>query len=237
MYFLISMVDYFYQKKKNSFLKTKLPKKIDVFFDIGSHYCQTIQDLYKNFYLKNVYAFEPSKKNFIKLKKKVDKLKTKYVLSKINIYPYGVGKSEEVLFLNEISDGESNTFNDLNINSNYFKKKKFILTLFGLKKFFQAKTPTKIISLKQFIKEEKINKIDFIKIDTEGYEYNALLGLEDEIRKVKFILFEHHYDNMIIKNYKFKDIHKLLIENDFERIFKTKMPFRKSFDYIYKNKN
>ena len=42
---------------------------------------------------------------------------------------------------------------------------------------------------------------------------------------------------MIIKNYNFKDIHKLLIDNGFKKIFKVKMPFRKSFDYIYQKKN
>ena len=97
--------------------------------------------------------------------------------------------------------------------------------------------PTKIIRLKDFIEQEKIDKIDFMKIDTEGFEFNILLGLEKDINKVQFILFEHHYDNMIIKNYKFKDIHKLLNNNGFKKIFKTKMPFRKSFDYIYENKN
>ena len=110
-------------------------------------------------------------------------------------------------------------------------------TLFGIKKFINNKVPTKIISLKNFMLEKNIDKIDFIKIDTEGFEYNTLLGLKDYIKKVKFILFEHHYDNMLIKNYKFRDIHELLKENGFEKVFKTKMPFRKSFDYIYKNKN
>ena len=125
----------------------------------------------------------------------------------------------------------------MNVNSVYFKKKKFITTFFGTKKFIKDKVPTKIIRLKDFILQERINKIDFIKIDTEGFEFNILLGLEEDIKKVKFILFEHHYDNMIIKDYKYKDIHKLLIDNGFQKIFKTKLPFRKSFDYIYENKN
>ena len=156
---------------------------------------------------------------------------------KIKIFPYGLGNKNDVLQLNEIADGVSNTFNALNINSRYFKRKKFITTLFGIKKFIKNKVPTKVIRLKEFIDQEKIDKIDFIKIDTEGFEFNILLGLENDIKKVKFILFEHHYDNMIIKNYKFKDINKLLKDNGFKKIFKTRMPFRKSFDYIYENKN
>ena len=42
---------------------------------------------------------------------------------------------------------------------------------------------------------------------------------------------------MIIKDYKFKDIHELLKEYGFKMIKKSKMLFRKSFEYVYENKN
>jgi len=75
--------------------------------------------------------------------------------------------------------------------------------------------------------------IDFLKIDTEGYEYEILLGLEDRIKLVKVIMFEHHYDNMIKKNYTFTNINDLLVKNNFKKIYKSRMPFRKTFEYIY----
>ena len=236
MNFLFKIIDFFYQKKKYSFLKKNIDKNINIFIDVGAHQGDTISEFLEIFSIKKVYAFEPSKENFIKLKKKVAELE-KSKLVEIKISPFGLGDKNDILPLNEITDGVSNTFNSLNINSRYFKKKKFITTLFGIKKFIKNKVPTKVIRLKDFIEQEKIDKIDFMKIDTEGFEFNILLGLEKDISKVRFILFEHHYDNMIIKNYKFKDIHKLLNNNGFKKIFKTKMPFRKSFDYIYENKN
>jgi len=236
MNFLFKIIDFFYQKKKYSFLKKRINKDINIFIDIGAHHGDTISEFLEIFSINTIYAFEPSKENFNKLKVKKDEIE-KSISVKIKIFPYGLGNKNDVLQLNEIADGVSNTFNALNINSRYFKRKKFITTLFGIKKFIKNKVPTKVIRLKEFIEREKIDKVDFIKIDTEGFEFNILLGLENDIKKVKFILFEHHYDNMIIKNYKFKDINKLLKDNGFKKIFKTRMPFRKSFDYIYENKN
>ena len=91
----------------------------------------------------------------------------------------------------------------------------------------------KQLSLSNYIIEKNINKIDFIKIDTEGYEYYVLKGLQNQFQKVKLILFEHHYDNMLIKNYKFTDIHNFLLKNNFKQIYKYKMAFRKTFEYVY----
>ena len=88
-----------------------------------------------------------------------------------------------------------------------------------------------------FINTKKLNNIDIIKIDTEGYEFKIIKGMGKNISKIKLIHLEHHFDDMIIKNYKLSDIHNYLKNNNFIKIFKIKMKFRKSFEYIYKNKN
>ena len=51
------------------------------------------------------------------------------------------------------------------------------------------------------------------------------------------IHFEHHFDDMIIKNYNLSDIHNYLLKKGFIKYFKVKMAFRKSFEYIYVNEN
>ena len=85
--------------------------------------------------------------------------------------------------------------------------------------------------------KNNINLIDILKIDTEGSEYDVIVGLGKNIRNVRCILFEHHYDKSLIKNYKFSDINKLLSKNGFKKVFKTKMLFRNIFEYVYLNKN
>ena len=91
--------------------------------------------------------------------------------------------------------------------------------------------------LQGFFYQNKLKEIDYLKIDTEGHEFFVLKGFDKYIKNVKVIHFEHHYDSMLIKKYKFSDIHNLLIKNNFYNSFKIKMFFRKSFEYIYLNNN
>jgi hypothetical protein len=91
--------------------------------------------------------------------------------------------------------------------------------------------------LSKIIQENKINKIDILKIDTEGFEFNVLKGVnKTDYEKINYIYLEHHYDLMINKGYTFSEINNFLVKNNFKKIFKVKMKFRKSFEYIYEKK-
>jgi len=88
--------------------------------------------------------------------------------------------------------------------------------------------------LSNILKKIQFKEIDILKIDTEGYELNVLKGISDEdFKKIRFIYFEHHFDLMIKKGYKYSDINSFLLEKNFKLKFKLKMKFRKSFEYIY----
>ena len=104
------------------------------------------------------------------------------------------------------------------------------------KSFFKKKQKIKINILSKIIYKNNISRIDVLKIDTEGYEYNVLKGIKpNDFKKINYIYFEHHYDLMIKKGYKFSDINFLLNQNNFYKKYKLKMNFRKSFEYIYEN--
>ena len=155
-------------------------------------------------------------------------LRKKFTNTNIYLENVAIGEENKDIEFNDLYETSSSTIKSLNLNSKYFKKKE---NIFG--KLIKKKIIIKQIDFKEYLNQNKINKIDLLKIDTEGYELEVLKGLKELISNVSIILFEHHYDNMIIKNYTFSDIHKLLVKENFERVFKIKMPFRKSFEYIY----
>ena len=84
---------------------------------------------------------------------------------------------------------------------------------------------------------KKLNKIDLLKIDTEGHEMYVLKGCKKTLKFINFIYFEHHYDDMLDKGYTFSDINEFLKINGFKKVYKSKMYFRKTFEYVYQNSN
>ena len=228
---ILNIFDYFHKKKILKFLlKNKFSPKI--IFDVGGHRGESLKLFTKYLNIKKIYCFEPISENFIQLEKVANKLKKLYDIN-ITIEKCGCGNIEKNIFINKLTETSSSTIQDLNYNSKYFKKKNFLL---NIKKQI-IKENIKVVMLSNYIERNEIKKIDFLKIDTEGYEYDVLLGLKDNIKKIGFVLFEHHYDDMIKKNYNYTDINNLLVKNDFVRVFKIKMFFRKTFEYIYLNKN
>jgi FkbM family methyltransferase len=232
---IIHIVDLINKRKVINFFKSKFKNNKIKVIDIGAHKGETLEIFYKNFNLEKIFCFEPNQELFEILKKK----KKKYLEDVIEIFNYGVGQKNETKELNIFQDSSSSSFNNLNEDTDYYKRKKKILSFFSKKdSFLKKRQSIKIINLSNFICENKINNIDVLKIDTEGYEFNILKGLEEkDLNNIKYIFFEHHYDLMLNKGYSFSDIDKLLKTNQFIKVKKFRMKFRKSFEYIYHNKN
>ena len=229
---ILSFFDFYYQKKLFSFLKNRGYKNFNFLFDIGAHHGESIKLFLNNFKIKNIFSFEASNENFKILEKNTKKLKKKFNDVNISIENFAVGNEEKIVKMKQMNESSSSTLNSYNVKSKYFKKKSLFLFSSKNQNFF-SEIDVKQVSLSNYINKKNINKIDFIKIDTEGYEYYVLKGLQNQFRKIKLILFEHHYDNMLIKEYKFTDIHNFLIRNNFKQIYKYKMAFRKTFEYVY----
>ena len=145
-----------------------------------------------------------------------------------------MGNENKKINIKEFYETSSSTIQDIDENSSYYKKKFRFLNFFGNNKIYDE-TEIYITKFQDYLKKNNINYIDFLKIDTEGYEYEIIKGLGEDIKNVKYLYFEHHYDLMLKKNYTFGDMNKILKMNNFNKIYKIKMPFRKVFEYIYQN--
>ena len=226
-------VDYTNKKKILNYFRSKLKDVFLVAIDVGTHKGETIDFFLDNFNIKQIYCCEPNSEVFSELNKK-----KKYQDEKIKLFNLGLGQLNEEKQLNILRDSSSSTLNPFNENSKYFKRKKKILNYFSYSDEFIAKKElVKILKTSDFINQNLIQNIDVLKIDTEGYEYKILKGINnDQFKFIKFIYFEHHYDLMLNKGYKFRDINDFLVEKGFKKSFKIKMKFRKTFEYIYENK-
>ena len=232
---VIRIFDFFHKKKIINFLKKNNKYRFNTILDIGGHKGESIELFLKYLNVNKIISFEASPLNYKILKFNLNKLKKKYKKTEIFIENFAVGNERKSLRINQFVESSSSTLKQINTNSNYFKKKYFFLKKNIDGNLFHE-IDVKMILLYDYLVEKNINNVDFLKIDTEGYEYETILGLRNKLKNVKLIFFEHHYDNMILKNYKFRDIHRILIESNFLQVLKVKMPLRKSFEYIYENK-
>ena len=226
---VINFFDYFHKKKIMKFLLSQ-KFKIDIIYDIGAHKGESINLFLKYLKPNIIYSFEALENNYNVLLENIKSIKTP---TKINVYNIALGEREKIDEINILNETSSTTLKGINQSSNYYKKKNFFFNL--TKNIIKKKI--KVTTLDKVIDDKSIEIADFCKIDTEGSEFDILVGLENKISNIKIILFEHHFDNMIIKNYNLSDIHDLLTNKNFSKIFKIKMPFRKTFEYIYINRN
>ena len=195
----IGFFDFFYQKKIFNFLKDKKLNNFNLVLDVGAHQGETINIFLKNFKIKKIISFEASPKNFLKLKNNFKKLSKKFQNSEIIIENIALSNEKKKIQFKQFDESSSSTISEIDESSSYYKKKYKILNLFGNKKNYQI-INLQTLKLSDYLLENKIGTIDFLKIDTEGTELEIIQGLDKNIEKVKLIMFEHHFDNMIKKN-------------------------------------
>jgi FkbM family methyltransferase len=221
-------IDFSHKKKIINFFKNNFKNKTITIIDVGAHEGETIKLFLKYFNIKKIISYEASKINYKKL--------NKFDNSKIILNNIALGNEEKELEFFQTSESSSSTFRKINYDSKYFKRKKKILSFFNMKEYIIKSELIKLKTLEgEFIRLD-LKDVDILKIDTEGFEFDVIKGAKDKIKSIKYILFEHHYDQMIIKDYKFSQINNYLKQQNFKKIIKFKMPLRKTFEYIYVNK-
>jgi len=186
-----------------------------IIFDGGANignYSLLINKFHPN---AKIYSFEPVKATFQKLKENTK--------SRSNIIPVMNG-----LFKENCSQ-EINIFNSDTHSS--------LFDIQGLSYEANQKQRIELIRGDDFMRDNRIDSIDFLKLDIEGAEYAALEGFEDNIKngKIKAIQFEYGYINittkkLLIDYYNFFEAHNYIVGKIFPKI----VEFRK-YEFIHED--
>ena len=164
---------------------SKLLKDEIIIFDVGANKGQSIERFNKLFSNKNIHSFEPIKFEFLNLKKRYASESSIH----LNNIALGNKKEEKDFYINYHTG--SSSFLKTRDNTEWLKLRS---KQFKLKpeEFLKDKKKIKIDTLDNYCLEKKIDNIDIVKIDVQGYEDKFLEGCKQMIekKKIKFIELE-----------------------------------------------
>lgn len=180
-------------------LKRKYSLKVEKIVHVGAHEGQEVEEYLKVFSNVEINLFEPQTSLFATLETKFGKSKN------IFLYNFALGSSIGSSSMYSASNG--------GLSSSFYKPKDHLIEHpeieFELKKdVFQIKT----------LNQLNILNVDFLNIDTQGYEMEVLKGSTDVLAKdVKYIILEVNKRELYEGCPLVSDIDKFLKEYNFIR--------------------
>jgi len=175
-------------------LKDILKKNKDLlFFDVGANIGDYSIILQQNFQNSRIYSFEPHPETFKKLESNTSNF------NNIECYNFGMSSIPEFLKLYEdknLHSGLCSVYRDV-----FNKYESIDVSTFDVK----------LDTIDLFSKNKLIQKINFLKIDTEGHEFKCMEGAKGMIENgnIDVIQFEFNHMNSISRIF-VKDFEELL---------------------------
>jgi FkbM family methyltransferase len=211
---IVSGEDFFVKKVLHRLV---LCSRNAILFDVGANVGDYSIALAGHFNEAKIYSFEPNPETFNQLKRNT--------VTIANIMPinFGLGNAEK--------STEIFTYEDDSISQH---ASVFANVLTDLHKAKRVKNfSINITSIDRFCKKNEIDKIDFLKIDTEGFEFEILKGASQMIKSgsIHVIQFEFNEMNIISKVF-LNDFYNLLPNYDFFRLDTERLIALRDYDPI-----
>lgn len=176
--------------------------KIKIVFDVGANTGEYAKKVRKYNSLAKLYCFEPHPKTYKNLIVNVNKI------DNIELFNFGLGESAGTLKIFDYKNRDGSS------HASLYKE-----VISEIHKSEVIEHEVAIRTIDDFIREKNIQKVDLLKIDTEGNELNVLRGASEALTKGKIdiIHFEFNEMNVISRTY-FKDFYDLLKGYDLYRL-------------------
>jgi FkbM family methyltransferase len=170
-------------------IQQKIGKSSAIVFDVGANKGQFISHVSKIFSSSTqFFCFEPSKTTFNLLATNVER----FSISNVRIFNFGLSNvpSKQTLYMEAMGSTKA---------SLYQEEKQL------------SSEEIELSTIDIFCDKEKIERIDFLKIDVEGHELAVLKGAKKmlEANKIRFIQFEFGDCNINSRTF-FKDFYLML---------------------------
>ena len=221
----------------NDIYKLKIENNEPIIIDVGANRGQSIERFLKIFKSPKIFAFEPNPEIFKQTNQKYKDYKN------ITINNLGIAKNECNMPLNVTINSGNSSFHDLTKDSEWLKirSKQFNTTPDN---YITKKVNVNCTTLDNYCEQEKIENIDILKIDTQGFEDEVLLGSNNLIKekKIKFIEVEIMFDQVYTKTMSFNDIESKLHNNyklygiDYQGFKNLSEGYMFAMDALYINK-
>ena len=193
-------------------LKDKISSS-PIIMDIGGNKGQSIEKYLKIFDKPIIHSFEPIKTEF-------DFMYNKFKNNKnIFLNNFALGDKTEEKEFNITAQTGNSSFNKINLDTKWLKVRsnQFKTSEEG---YITSVQKVNVVKLDDYLKDNKIDVIDLVKIDTQGYEDKVLEGSLNSLKqnKIKAILTEIMFDDVYDKYFSFSDLEKYIIPNNFRMV-------------------
>lgn len=218
----------FYPKLAQTISKTFLSIKDPVIFDVGANRGQSIRFFKRLFPESTIYGFEPSARVFSVLQNNFNDK------PKIKLFELALGSipGESVLFEHPLD--ETSTMKPPNNNSDWQKTKNRLLLIKRDHQF--AEVVVKVTTIDEFCEAKSVSKIDLLKIDVEGFEFEVLKGSNKSLTNgvITAIQIERHLNDL--RHDRTPEIREFLQSLGYEITVSIKHSFGNFYEDIYVKK-
>lgn len=155
-------------------------KPTPVILDVGAHQGETVEKILAINQNSSLYCFEPSIANYIFIKKKYKNNKN------IHAFNIGLGNKKGMKKFYENQASPISSFRK-------FDRQNQIESSWGIRKTKYLKIyNVEINTIDSWLKNKSLKNIDLLKIDTQGFELDVLIGAKNSLKKgiIKNIILE-----------------------------------------------